>query len=139
MRPPPVNEKANIGVVTMEGFSALALGQVLGTVGDLAGSRLVRVAFSGSSELMLIGTSAVSIVLLTAGCIVFGSTFWWVDLVTRHPERIVENGVLAVVYHLAEAKLFGSPDGATLKVSTTQHIFKIRALFFFPLESLPSL
>ena len=114
--------------VNMSGFAILALGQVLGAFGDLAGGRLTRVAFQGSSEQMLLGTSAISILVLTVGCFLVpalsseairvGSISWWLELVTQHPARLLQNGLLAVANHLAEAKLFESPDGATLKVRT---------------------
>ena len=110
----------------MSGFAILALGQVLGAFGDLAGGRLTRVAFQGSSEQMLLGTSAISILALTVGCFLVpalsseaihvGNISWWLELVTQHPARLLQNGLLAVAYHIAEAKLFESPDGATLKV-----------------------
>ena len=110
----------------MSGFAILALGQVLGAFGDLAGGRLTRVAFQGSSEQMLLGTSAISILALTVGCFLVpalsseaihvGNISWWLELVTQHPARLLQNGLLAVAYHIAEAKLFELPDGATLKV-----------------------
>ena len=106
----------------MEGLTALALGQTLGAIGDVVGGHLVRVSYSGSAEQMLIGTSATSIVLLTFGCVFgmdeagFGSLTWWSQLVRNHPERMLQNGLLAVAYHLAEAKLFRSKNGATVKV-----------------------
>eukprot|EP01052_Picozoa_sp_SAG31_P035709 SAG31_NODE_4345_length_3329_cov_3.417957_2_plen_721_part_00 len=102
----------------------LAVSQLVGAAGDLVGSRCTRVIYGGSSTHMLIGSSLVGAVIVVAAlCAISvaavtqssGEPLVRIWYLATNPALIVQNGLLATAYHVAEVELYKSPWGSVIK------------------------
>ena len=98
----------------------LALSQLIGAMGDLVGSRCTRVIYGGSATQMLIGSSLVGATIVVIALVALdvaqaGQQLVRIGMLATNPVLIVQNGLLATAYHVAEVELYKSPWGSVMK------------------------
>lgn len=118
----------------MDPFFVLALSQLLGILGDLAGNRCVRVVYGGSADQMLFGTSMFGVLLflllvLLVHWVSEGSTYKGDMLKLPDAKHILDmlfnielmaqTAALSVAFQFSEAWIYRSSWGSVIKPSAS--------------------